>query len=390
MKFVRFEGDQEESLQVEQERDMAIYRSYCILQSFMAALEFTADKANWELYSTINQRSSAAVSLEANLAGFLGRERYASADSVETRQWQAEMAAFQESYDKYVMEPLKKGQHHLSLLHPLTYRVEVLENVFSLLFVTNEHVHDAFPSDSGDEGVEESRNLSMASSPDPAAKGPATPESPMLSSPFFQPQHLKKPHVRALHLEFQDTSSRSDPQATFITDNSIFNISKADLKYGSSSDAAKKLSGNSNQSTGSTASAFNVGFLANEFFVRDVLATLKSCLQDLVSARFTMMGTHSGRWGVTDGEEPADCSVTIEMEEALMQNVHSSVEVSALQQHISSLRQHVNEATWRFELVAPDWLPVEVGSVVLDLQKLHDAHCKSDFGKYRIISYVLL
>lgn len=46
-----------------------------------------------------------------------------------------------QAYSKLVLDKLKEAKTYISLLYPLNYRLEILENVFSLLFLTNEDIH---------------------------------------------------------------------------------------------------------------------------------------------------------------------------------------------------------------------------------------------------------
>ena len=46
-----------------------------------------------------------------------------------------------QAYTKLVLDKLKEAKTYISLLYPLNYRLEILENVFSLLFLTNEDIH---------------------------------------------------------------------------------------------------------------------------------------------------------------------------------------------------------------------------------------------------------
>ena len=64
------------------------------------------------------------------------------------------------------MKKLNATKNCLSNIHPLRFRVELLENIFSMLFLTNEDVRQdvGVYSDSGEEGAIDSRALSRSAS----------------------------------------------------------------------------------------------------------------------------------------------------------------------------------------------------------------------------------
>ena len=67
-KSVRFEGESLGSL--EQEADISVYRSYCVLRNVLHALEFCGTPANWRVYRKVCvQRSGTIDQVFATLLG---------------------------------------------------------------------------------------------------------------------------------------------------------------------------------------------------------------------------------------------------------------------------------------------------------------------------------
>lgn len=62
----------------------------------------------------------------------------------------------QEAYSKFIVEKLEMAKHKLKDLFPLSFRVEILENIFSLLFLMVQNLVDFseshYDSDQGHEG----------------------------------------------------------------------------------------------------------------------------------------------------------------------------------------------------------------------------------------------
>ena len=422
-----------EPINVELERDIAIYRSYCATKHFMDAFHFCADTVNWEIYNTAQAKQAALTrdraqslltplpshqsSAETNrsLSGFFSRSvsMNSSASSTQheaedrVRGWSVhressidihreldtvkeELESFQAVYTDKVVCALQAAREHLSKLHPLTLRVETLENLFSLLFLTNENIQeeDTGVSDSGEEGaVSESRASSRENLEfDPAAPDGEVPRGDFPSSrssltddntPLWSTRrrHSTEGSVPAASvnvviqpdspLHDGDMVLKQDPQGMKTTSVGIFSFSTMELKD-TSSDIAKKNSGNlSTNSAGSTGSVYKVGFIANEYIVRDVLATFKDCLLDLNAAKFRLMGQQ--RFDLNTKQTNDDSlNADQELEDILSQHVLTSVERAHLQQRIGRLSQYVSEATWRFQLVSHDWLPSETGKIMLE------------------------
>ena len=180
-----------------------------------------------------------------------------------------------------------------------------------------------------------------------------------------------------------------------------FSITKTELKD-TSSDYPKKNSGNwSTNSAGSTGSVYKIGFTANPYIVRDMLATLKDCLSDLSSAKFRLTSTQqlskdpATKYRPTTPQQdptnsPTDYQQLQAKEEALNLHVMSSVDSGQLQQRTSRLSQSVSEASWRFQLVVPGHLPSEVGRIQTEKAASDgESHDEEESGMEKISSLFL-
>ncbi|PIK34338.1 hypothetical protein BSL78_28835, partial [Apostichopus japonicus] len=118
-KSVRFADDKDvDQLPLEQERDVVIYSSFLISKYF----------------------------LEAILAGVFHGPKLSSEETDDSKQTEAESGQFLD-------ECLTKVESGMAALYPLSYRVEILENLFSLLFLRYEDLSDGrdLHADSGEE-----------------------------------------------------------------------------------------------------------------------------------------------------------------------------------------------------------------------------------------------
>ena len=324
------------------------------------------------------------------------------------------------------MDKLKEGRAFLADLYPLKLRVETLENIFSLLFLTNENIREdmvAGLSDSGEEGaVPESRNGSRLGSRDNLSTLESTLEKSYTPSPnpesrqdefTFTDQPRPKPQSQEPAVELGTTPVKVEVEKGKISDEDegevemketllgTFSITKTELKD-TSSDYPKKNSGNwSTNSAGSTGSVYKIGFTANPYIVRDMLATLKDCLSDLSSAKFRLTSTQqlskdpATKYRPTTPQQdptnsPTDYQQLQAKEEALNLHVMSSVDSGQLQQRTSRLSQSVSEASWRFQLVVPGHLPSEVGRIQTEKAPSDgESHDEEESGMEQISSLFL-
>ena len=309
------------------------------------------------------------------------------------------------------MDKLNTAKDCLSKIHPLRFRVELLENIFSLLFVTNEDVtQDAETySDSGEctaDTTLQGRNASLGSpnslnvsqaNGDPTVEDAShffsiSDENVMLWSDKTSSTNASAGTPLASH----PSSLSKDPLLSIVKPvtptptptseyKEMYGVAKTKSKDApiSTNNFPKRLSGNASvASTGSAAGWCKVGFLVNEYVVRDMLHVLKECLLELNATKFKLI---SGSEDGASEKSPMSTEERKKLESALNQSVASDVSEEKLQQRISRLQQCVSEATWRFQLAAHEWLPPEPGEIIVDLCKVDDLD--DDFGKCRSLSF---
>lgn len=432
-----------EPLDVCIETDAAVYRSYAAINSFMAAMHFCADKNNWDGYLSARYKQTLAVkdqtkntiqvqmfrqksadaeccrsnslsstskkidhkfqrskSASATMEGSSKDEN--SAFTVQLHEVTIGLEQFQVLYEEQVIELLHEGKKFLTEIYPLKLRVETLENIFSLLFLTNENIREdvACMSDSGEEGATpESRNGSRGGSrenishlnlshegtpgPSPASRSHSdtefsfeTGKSPNSHGPLPTPEVDANAPVKA-EVEVGSVI-RSETRTTPV---GIFSITKTELKGSGPDSSAKKTSGNvSNNSAGSTASAYKIGFISNPYIVRDVLMVLKECLVDLRAAKYRLIDQQSDAQkselqSKSDDVKsrsnlPTTAAHTVRTEDALNTALTSSIGQDLLQQRMSRLSQVVNEALWRFQLIVDSQLPSTLGKISMEKSHL--------------------
>ncbi|XP_064623470.1 zinc finger FYVE domain-containing protein 26-like isoform X2 [Lineus longissimus] len=375
-KTVRFseKSDSPEKLQkvfisIEQERDIAIYRSYCALKHFMDAMYFCADSSNFmpRKQSVLNNHGN---DLESQGQGESGND-------------------FQHIYDMFVTRKLIAGKEQVSKLHPLSYRVETLENIFSLLFMMQEDVQEVavLCTDSG-EDMPEDPNCSIDCADSAMQSLDSTLHSlestyekvneteldeekfTMISNKLWRISKLKSESDLDTSANVDNTSVEAGNvcyDEPFMNSVDSPKDQKKQQKERSSTPGCKSSTDGksemrnhpedlSNFSTGSTSSSYKIGFIANQYIVRDFIAMLNECLLELDGAMYRLIGEK------IDTKENLETSSSIQ--KALNLHMKCTVSEDNLQARISRLRQYVSEAQWRFQVVSHDQIPNEPGNVL--------------------------
>ena len=174
-------------------------------------------------------------------------------------------------YSKLVLDKLQEAKTYISLLYPLNYRLEILENIFSLLFLTNEDIvlHQQEESGEGtfNHGSNHSSNM----------------EGLAHQLPSFQ----------------------------------------SDGEYSAALSSVTLLRSKH-------------GFLVNEKVTGDLLSVLQDSMRELSAARYAL--SQPTMTETTPTLQPGD--------------IKSSVSASLAQQRSAKLEQYINEARWRLQLVS--------------------------------------
>lgn len=400
------EADDGPDISIEQQRDLSIYRSFCAIRNIMDAIAFCSDNADLELMNPICVRKaprprslSKSFTCEVSVSSSEGEDsssqypqninRSVSANftrsTTENISQVIDKDSFQDLYDQCVTQKLMDTQNHLKKLHPLTYRVEVLEDIFSLLFATHRDVQECsntadFDSDEGGEdGSKRNSQENMSLNTSLISEEDTSPLA--LKTDFYssQPPPLSSQSVPASGSGYDEPFREYPPVQVSQSVHKKVRVPQDQLAEEVKKSASALLnSDNTKMAINSTGKrvpvagqeidkceVFKLGFLANEYLVRDLLAMLKESLLNINAVRYKLTGQKSdlGKKSEQKGNSET-LHVTPAMEEALTQIVKSSVVPETLQKRLTRLTQYIHEAQWRFQLVSHDQLPKQPGQVL--------------------------
>ena len=321
-KSVRFEDD-DSCPQIEaspitsldQKKDIAIYSGYCVLKNIMDAIMYCNERITSPVRSGRRRKINRPNSYSSAETDASGLSRYGSSEKLDDSINRTENGSLadegdmdtQSLYRKNVTEKLTCAKFYLAKMQPLTFRVEIMENVFSLLFLTHEDVQEAmlvseYNSDEVDDKSYRSSTGTGVDSPSPVGQGSLVFDLPKVA---FQ-SVTDEPTSMDYDVPFEDVQRHKKSASIGVDISEVEqklekvkeNISKSREKlFGKNLEVQverRRSSLSENISSVSNCSNFSFddfGFIVNEYLVRDILALLKDSLVDLTAAKFKLYGS---------------------------------------------------------------------------------------------------
>ncbi|XP_028414314.1 zinc finger FYVE domain-containing protein 26-like isoform X2 [Dendronephthya gigantea] len=254
---------------------------------------------------------------------------------------------------------IRESCDHVSSIYPITFRVEILENIFSLLFVSSEHLLEEISAAYETDDLETIDSRSLRSSRTGSFESFVSVDSPWRPSRNLE-QSASRPMSpepagrldgeRLKQSPFMDAGSRGTKDSE---DTRRLDLSKVEttLPEGEArrSACARELNfddGNVAQDEfselfpqnlkGSKEKLLDVserharGLLVNRTLLCQFLEILRECLDEVIRLK----------------------SVPEELDKVYADWMKTSVSMATLDQRISRLSQYINEAQWRYQLVS--------------------------------------
>ena len=402
-KSVRFEDDDTGLLaqdspitSLDQKKDIAIYTGYCVLKNVMDAImyciECSDERVKRPVQSWSRRKINRLNSYSSTETDASGLSRYGSSEKLYSSVNRAEDSALADEglmdiqglYHKNVTEKLTSAKSYLQKMQPLTFRVEIMENLFSLLFLTHEDIQEGllvseYNSDEVDDKSFRSSTGTGIDSPSPQRQGSLAfelpkvdveivvddPSSTAYDIPFEDVHVQKRTSLVGVDVEKVEQKLEKVKENISKSKEKLFN-SKLEVQY-----ERRRSSFSENVSSVSNCSNFSLddfGFVVNEYLVRDILALLKDSMLDLTAAKFQLYGNRQdSRERLKQGHEVKEgksVDLDLEVEEPLSYIMKTSVSKEMLQKRITQLQKYTSEAQWRYQLVVNDLIPKQVGDVL--------------------------
>ncbi|XP_072171552.1 uncharacterized protein [Diadema setosum] len=379
-KTVRFASEEDEAslkqIMCEQKRDSAIYTSFLIVQNVMLAVVYSAcqppsnDAVATETSAPNAERPVPSVQvLEGSEESLTNGSSSKSLDAAAEDEPQhsncqrvggGKETVVGESWETAVVDRLKTAKEQLAGLNPLTYRVEILEDLFSLLFARSEDIYRPelealVASDSDheeghlDEDWVNTSFTSLESVESPLKEGSLLTEFTFSRSASLDVEKrtsARKSTRRTLSLGPLGSSqtevhlSPSEECSQSLTEPSpaLQSVDERGLGKGK----GQAVNGIEITSHQNFPLVSKVGFLASRRFMQVYLDMLKECMDNVNAVKLSLLGP--GAPSQTTGNKSADFGLEAHLE--------SSVTQTQLARRIAQLSKRINEARWRFQLVS--------------------------------------
>lgn len=385
-KSVRFEdedpclsGDISPITSLDQRKDIAVFMGYCVLKGVMDAIKFCMECSDVRLKKPVHcyrrHRINRLASCSSNET-----DGYASSEKLDVDESTTEesLTDIQGSYRNNVTEKLNCAKSYLAKIQPLTFRVEVMENVFSLLFLTHEDIQETIMSEYNSDDVDDRsfRSSTGVDSPSPRRQDSLVVELPKVGVDAQVDNYLST----AYDVPFEDVQEQRKKSVIDmeLIEQKLERV-KENISDGKEKCLGKKLevprdshrssfSENISSVSNSSSLSDQFGFIVNEYLVRDILALLKDSLLDVTAAKFQLYGSRQDtKEKMQASHEVRDTSfsdLNTEIEDSLSYMLKSSIFKESLQKRIVQLQKYISEAQWRYQLVVNDLIPKQVGDVL--------------------------
>ncbi|GFU59897.1 zinc finger FYVE domain-containing protein 26 [Nephila pilipes] len=290
--------------------DKAVYSGYLALCIIMEAIHLSCEYKDLLFLKKINMSDLLHTDAKT-LNEMLNKEAEANLESTnESLSDYINNHGAQNAYAMFVYKKLKKAEQEIRTIFPINFRVEILENIFSLLFAMSNVLGDSLePSSDSDQGH----------------------EGELLTS------HIETNH----HSSQNDNTHSSENEKMF---SGRFVISTIKLKDYSEARYSGHLSSKSTESNSSSALQ-SYTFLCNELITRDLLNLLKDLI---IGVKAVVYKTITQTDTTLNNKVSSEAPVSVESSAGYS---NLSISTTELPERASRLLQYVNEALWRYEVV---------------------------------------
>ncbi|GBM82852.1 Zinc finger FYVE domain-containing protein 26 [Araneus ventricosus] len=284
----------------------AVYSGYLALSLVMEAIHLSCEYKDILRVKKINISDVIHTDMKA-LEEVLSKENNAEYESNhESLSEYFDDYGAEKAYLMYILKRLRKTKNEIKTIFPISFRVEILENIFSLLFMMSNVLGDSLEacpdSDEGHEGEISETNYQSSQN---------------------------------------DNTHSSENEKIFA---GRFLVSTVKLKDNSESHFSRQTSHKSTESNSSSALQ-SYTFLCNELITRDLLYLLKDLVIEANAEVYKVI------W-LPDAAVKNKISVEkTESKDKSDGDTKLSISSRELQERTSRLFQYVNEALWRYEVV---------------------------------------
>ncbi|XP_049845454.1 zinc finger FYVE domain-containing protein 26 isoform X2 [Schistocerca gregaria] len=231
-------------------------------------------------------------------------------------------ATLQKTYDEEVTQRLVYIKEKVCGIYSLTYRAEIMENLFSMLLLGYEYMQDENSSLSGTEGTESVLKTEVSHHLEPSTSSENS-------------ERITDKLVSALNTGISQGAYDCSPPEMYYVPKPKQWLKQESLK-------SKRRCSLTEQSLNWSSYIADNGFVNNRCIVRDLLFCLKECLEETSTLYYKSRASGS--------RETLHCKA-----------VPSSVTDETLPNRLHRLSQYISEAAWRLQVLTDDKFANNIG-----------------------------
>lgn len=337
-KWVRFVDEVNEKVSLIQQSCLAIYNGFYGLNETLNTILYCCEHLNSRIYATT--QSSSSLSPKDKLKQETKKDK--SATEIATADSEEQL---QSDYKQNVVDKLNNVKQILGETLPLNFRLEILENIYSLLYLSSNDLKDDEEEDEedelDDEGIAEQHIV-----PENDEKKIEVEHDGYEIINEYDPngnrwrslsQQNSKDEGAAAEVSIYETDNKETTKA-LSSKGSICSFASGN----NSSESMRHYYSNSKLNVYRRNAGGGGSFLVNDFLCRDILFILKELLSSYKN------GAASTQSFFDYDPNSLNCSISRQSE---------------LDSRAQKLMKLVSETIWRFQLVRSDFVRLEYGQV---------------------------
>ena len=387
-KWVRFVDEVNEKISLTQETCLATYNGFYCINEVLNSILYCCENLNRKFYMTPSSpkkssRKSSIFSTNDSFSPSIKTDNETKKEDDVTSEEALKTKHLQIEYKTNVIEKFDFIRKTINQIQPLNYRLEILENIYSLIYLSSNDLKDADEKSKGNDEDYSDDDLEMViSSKQKLSNKSETTLTTNRSSNLSESFEILSTSIETNQRNVPTTTSYDVEFSIYATENPStvkqegITSTKKQHSQSISSNSSRKFyreyssnGGNEEDeefrlrnSGGSLTSLYrnNSGgggtFLVNDFLCRDILLMVK----DLVQMGFKLTGTNNV--------------------DANFNHSHCSIQTPAeLNARLAKFQQIVNETLWRFQIVKCDLVQMDYGKVNnLFMENLQSAKSVND------------
>lgn len=343
-KWVRFIDEVNEKISQIQETCLSIFNGFHCLNETLSCILYCCEHLNSKIYSHLSHLRNAANNNNIKQQNLIEAITSISTTQVSSTTSGPNVDQIQQDYSANVAERLNRVKAILRQISPAASRLEIMENIYSLIFLTSNDLKESEDEDESENeaGIDERKQPMAADTDDQENNNGETAGKNMDEFEILSDDALdrRKPSSKGVEYSIYDRQAGAASSGTLLTNQS-----------------SKSTFGGSYSSSCHGASAPTTNDEENNLDLVDYLVNRNS-----KNSRLNVYRRNAGGGGSFLVNDFLCRDLLLLLNEAL-NSTQPSADEPDLSQRFVKFQQLVTETLWRFSLVKSDSILIEFGRI---------------------------